>query len=639
MLAGLAAVAAATGGCPSHSVAAPADATFDTRCAWTTEGASSIFACVEKCAADGGVPACPNSTAEYAWLAETIVDRVHWLGLYQPPGAGEPTSSWDRCVSGGGVNFTNWAAGEPNHDMGQSPESCAHATVIGAYDETCVLPESTPCVCTPGAASDAWPADAVALRRQHEEWLELLRPQAVAAFGVALAVALAAITAFVVADAPVRRALCSGCHAGRGPPSLSKGASAAEVRLASSLDEATRLRVRVSLALRAVGTLVYVIGLAPTVRMMTGTNLHLVVGHPLYWAAFAFPGVFLAAASILPTDVTTVRVFTVFVFALCLAFSVLLLFASVQLFEVDFSAIIAYAMAPIFLLMSIALAPTLRFRTCPPRAALRRLWLVGRLGLFSLGIVQGIEAIRLSVMVGIIDPGLIALAVSLFLFPIYSAPAVRGRLIRWLGSLGKSGNERQKAAAIAAIVGNGADAHAVLETAKALFRCVRVSRLEPGDLADSGLKGPRATASTTVAVTSAEDLAKKTEAAVPGEVDAFFSHSWRDEETAPGKKFEALARWAAKQGADRRSLSSEASDPTIWLDKACINQDNVDKALLCLPVFLASCKGMLCVAGESYTKRLWCVVEVSWPHRLCARLLSPIPVLRRSSPSFRWAVR
>ena len=89
----------------------------------------------------------------------------------------------------------------------------------------------------------------------------------------------------------------------------------------------------------------------------------------------------------------------------------------------------------------------------------------------------------------------------------------------------------------------------------------------------------------------------------------------------------------------RRSLSSEASDSTIWLDKACINQDNVDQALLCLPVFLASCKGMLCVAGESYTKRLWCVVEVSPPHRLCARLLSSIPVPCRSSPSFRWAVR
>ena len=133
MLAGLSAVAAS--GCPSHSVAAPADAPFDTRCKWTTEGASSIFECVEKCAADGGVPACPNSTAEYAWLAETIVEDWNWLGLYQQPGADEPDGGWDRCVSGGGVNFTSWAAGKPN-DWGQ--ESCAGASADGSNDEQCV---------------------------------------------------------------------------------------------------------------------------------------------------------------------------------------------------------------------------------------------------------------------------------------------------------------------------------------------------------------------------------------------------------------------------------------------------------------------------------------------------------------------
>ena len=70
----------AASGCPSNSTPAPADAPFDTRCAWTTEGASSIFECVEKCAADGGVPACPNSTAQTAWLTETIVGDWNRLG-------------------------------------------------------------------------------------------------------------------------------------------------------------------------------------------------------------------------------------------------------------------------------------------------------------------------------------------------------------------------------------------------------------------------------------------------------------------------------------------------------------------------------------------------------------------------------
>ena len=194
----------------------------------------------------------------------------------------------------------------------------------------------------------------------------------------------------------------------------------------------------------------------------------------------------------------------------------------------------------------------------------------------------GIEVIRIFVVFGTVQPAVIPFTASLLLFSLYSTPSVRGRLIRWLGSLGKSGDEQQKAAAIAALVGNGADAHAVLETATALFRCLRVSRLEPVDLADSGLKSSRAAPSEVAPATSAEDLAKKTEAAKPGEVDAFFSHSWRDEETAPGKKFEALTKWSAKQG----------GDPAIWLDKACIVQSNVDQGLMCLPVFLASCKGM-----------------------------------------------
>ena len=58
--------------------------------------------------------------------------------------------------------------------------------------------------------------------------------------------------------------------------------------------------------------------------------------------------------------------------------------------------------------------------------------------------------------------------------------------------------------------------------------------------------------------------------------------------------------------------------------QACIDQNNVDQALLCLPVFLASCKGMLCVAGESYTKRLWCVVEVSNPRPAALSLSCPL---------------
>ena len=42
----------------------------------------------------------------------------------------------------------------------------------------------------------------------------------------------------------------------------------------------------------------------------------------------------------------------------------------------------------------------------------------------------------------------------------------------------------------------------------------------------------------------------------------------------------------------------------------CIDQNDIDAALACLPVFLSGCKGMLVIAGPSYTTRLWCIMEI-----------------------------
>ena len=40
------------------------------------------------------------------------------------------------------------------------------------------------------------------------------------------------------------------------------------------------------------------------------------------------------------------------------------------------------------------------------------------------------------------------------------------------------------------------------------------------------------------------------------------------------------------------------------------DQNNIDQALACLPVFLAGCQKLLIVAGPTYTSRLWCVMEI-----------------------------
>ena len=121
---------------------------------------------------------------------------------------------------------------------------------------------------------------------------------------------------------------------------------------------------------------------------------------------------------------------------------------------------------------------------------------------------------------------------------------------------------------------------------------------------------------------TAIDLAAKSIPARLGEVTAFLSHSWKDEEEVPGAKYTAIAQWAHCQ---RRETGHE---PTLWLvracpakvlvheartntslpppqDKACIDQTNIDQALTCLPIFLAGCQRLLVVVGPTFCRRLW----------------------------------
>ena len=48
----------------------------------------------------------------------------------------------------------------------------------------------------------------------------------------------------------------------------------------------------------------------------------------------------------------------------------------------------------------------------------------------------------------------------------------------------------------------------------------------------------------------------------------------------------------------------------LLLPGQCIDQDNIEVNLRCLPVFLSGCKSLLVLAGSTYTSRLWCVTEL-----------------------------
>lgn len=149
-------------------------------------------------------------------------------------------------------------------------------------------------------------------------------------------------------------------------------------------------------------------------------------------------------------------------------------------------------------------------------------------------------------------------------------------------------------------------------------------------------------------------LAARTQPAEFGQVDAFLTHSWSDDSAL---KWRQLQQWRATFKAIGEAQRSRAADvdrqgewvaskrgvqcslryyswrsthhaaipalnhftphPPPSLDhpspsiKFCIDQNAIESSLLCLPVYLASCKQLVICAGDTYTERLWCVMGKS----------------------------
>jgi hypothetical protein len=133
---------------------------------------------------------------------------------------------------------------------------------------------------------------------------------------------------------------------------------------------------------------------------------------------------------------------------------------------------------------------------------------------------------------------------------------------------------------------NGTDGADMMEEVGALFRGVPFSKISPDVLRSS--KG------------MAADYALSQPCKLNA-VDFFISHSWSDD---PDLKYSHLASVAAN------FERVHGREPIFWLDKLCIDQDDISRALRCLPVFVFSCKRLLVLAGNTYTSRLWCVWEL-----------------------------
>ena len=255
-----------------------------------------------------------------------------------------------------------------------------------------------------------------------------------------------------------------------------------------------------------------------------------------------------------------------------------------------------------------------------PRKSLHRLWLVWRLGNCWWGatwtVVVVVACSRGHAGAPVVT-SLMPLAVVQWLIALLATEKNRGRVHNRLGRLGSS-EETRAAALLAAVVG-GMDPQSAFDSAKQAFSGIRFDALTVDDFGRGDLAGKEA-----------RDLslrARTTQGLKLGDVDAFLSHSWRDDHIA---KWAALSAWAANF-----SQRKGGASPMLWLDKACIDQQNISASLACLPVFLAGCKQLLIVPGPTYVHRLWYVPCPS-AHKSPSRLASLFPPLASvASPQVR----
>lgn len=398
----------------------------------------------------------------------------------------------------------------------------------------------------------------------------------------------------------------------------SMGGSAVD-QLNAATNSAARLKARVSGTLTQLGWMTFTFSMLPWLFALTNGNQLLlvpIIGHFVYYLAPMPWALALMTLSLRPIDAGPIL-------GACKFFVGFYTFMALSMFGMgnlpDFNSngnplLVAsyYFTGFMFLLCGAMTFPALNVRCgpCtrlgsdyPPRLQLFRLWLCMRTWFFVMPFSMVFFAISPVLLnagrnksvnfVTVLTPskqndkaGFFFNALSFLLVALLFTRRTRGKVHRWLGSLGKSDSKEQEAASVAALINTKASAADAFEGAIKHFRAWPLSQLTREILAHNK---PDTT------------LHAHTLEAKLGGVDAFVSHSWSDDGTS---KFDKLQQWAAT-----RTPQSEAGH-LIWLDKACIDQTNIDANLASLPVFLSGCKELLVLAGSTYVSRLWCVMEL-----------------------------
>jgi hypothetical protein len=424
------------------------------------------------------------------------------------------------------------------------------------------------CLCARGNASAAFADDLEALEatRHYNRWL--LSARTARAFIIAVAIAmLPTLLLFArsgwhrlryaepsvevqgAAPKPLPHALPSQSTTGL---ALDRRPSATSVkrRLSAARKSAAGRRLRVSFAMGQAGWALVVIALTPGVMLQIDQLIDVDV---VRVTMSLYPlGTYLLLLALFPTDAAAIRTVCATTVVLC---TVLALLTSARVLRKHNPSPILTVIAVLAFALAGALVPTLwprGSRAMQPRPALRRLWTAMRLLFLGLGLLwAGVTIAMYGFKADVEDIDRssfpVRMSTTLLVCAALATPRNRGRLPRRLGRLGGRGTEAEEAAAVAALVG-GSNPDAALERASKLLRCLPADRLHAEDLANNKAAPP-----------AGPTLHERTEPAAMGEVTAFLSHSWSDENEAPGAKHAAVSRWAA------RHREKTGNEPTLWL--------------------------------------------------------------------------
>ena len=593
-------------------------------CYKVTDGASSLAECFELCDG-GGAPACITSLEEQAQASalsvaplEVFVSQIGslWVGNHQPDSLGGA-----RCLDGS-------TAALPS-----SPTANQYATCTLLYTG-----ELVPTICNSRTmklhrclcdANATVASDALGFLAAWDETDMILRGR------ISLVTLLIML---ILAPLPVLIVRCCRCcrgarSAGMHTAKVSDGGGAtvgagdSKSTIQSARLQAQDLHERMNRRLAFFGWAALVVALGPSMHpagaypIPGSTGLHF-GPYTMYWVLMA-PAVVTMFLSVAPVHERAVR-YSCRAFFLFNAFFFFMTnsIALRQLREGGDAITIIVWFNPLGIVYAVYLLPTLCFgsgdatnsprgwlcRTLPPRASLRRLWLLIRLTFIQLGLLTTTTVISVAATTpGHLDTSKLTKRIELgrMLFGIVSlivmavlTPTNRGRILVWVCDVaaGKAASTQQEAAAIAALVGRG-DASQLLEKAGGIFCGLRFDRLLASDLQSNTAKA----AASSEPGADGLSLQERTEKLALGDCEAFFSHSWSDDGE---RKHAALVKWAGSFAA-----SHEGRTPRLWLDKACIDQSNISESLSCLPIFLAGCQQLLIVAGPTYPTRLWCLLE------------------------------